>query len=148
MGELPRAYGNVPAPVVINMCGIFAHPEAPVRVTFGMPLLDSLDESLAPSKAELEAFLASVHPWAERGSTYWHCHAGLNRSGLAVAAYLHLYRGFRISEAIAHIRERRNPMVLCNSLFEKRLRGWYGQADEQEFKPFDMETYLRERWGK
>lgn len=147
MGELPREYRAVPATVVINLCGIFAHPEPPVRFTFGMPLLDSLDEELAPTREEIETFLATVHPWVERGATYWHCHAGLNRSGLAVAAYLHLYRGLRISQAIATMRARRNPMVLCNSLFEKRLRSWYGTAEEQHFEPFDLETYLRERWG-
>lgn len=148
MGELPRSYDTVPAPVVINMCGVFAHPEPPVRFTFGMPLLDSLDASIAPTREEIERFLESIHPWADRGPTYWHCHAGLNRSGLAVASYLHLYRGMRISDAIASLRTKRSPMVLCNSLYEQRLREWYGDDDEQAFTAFDIETYLRERIGR
>ena len=54
----------------------------------------------------------------------------------------------RISEAIVTLRQQRSPMVLCNSLFERRLREWYGGEDEQEFRPFDVETYLRERLGR
>lgn len=148
MGELPKDYGSVPAPVVVNFCGVYAHPEPPVRITLGFPLLDSMDDTLAPTKVELEQFLESVHPYVERGPTYWHCHAGLNRSGLALAAYLHLYRKQRISDAIVGLRDKRSPMVLCNGLFETRLRTWYGGPDEQHFEAFDLDTYLRERWGR
>ena len=84
---------------------------------------------------------------ASTQGTYWHCHAGINRSSFAAAAYLHRHRGLRISEAITLIREKRSDMCLCNSLFEETLRAWYGEDDEQDFTPFDLDTYLREKWG-
>ncbi|MEQ1505686.1 MAG: dual specificity protein phosphatase family protein [Myxococcota bacterium] len=136
MGALPPTWGHVPARVVVNLCGIYPSGNANRRVVHTLPLLDLLEEEAMPQRATVESFLDGVHAYAAHEPTYWHCHAGLNRSGLAVAAYLHRYRAMRISDAIASLRERRSPMVLCNSLFERRLREWYGGEDEQEMEPF------------
>jgi hypothetical protein len=46
------------------------------------------------------------------------------------------------------MREVRTPLVLCNAHFESLLRTWYGEADEQDFTPVDVEAYLRERTGR
>jgi protein-tyrosine phosphatase len=108
---------------------------------------DDPDPALLPSRDDIERFLAVVHPFASAEATYWHCQAGINRSSMLVAAYLHLYRGKTISEAIAHLRKERSEMVLCNATFERTLREWYGMPDEQDFEPFDIETWLRERNG-
>lgn len=147
MGELPRDYDEVPARVVMNLCGVHPPGQAFGRVVHTMPLLDVLDADAAPARAQLERFLAAADLYATAEPTYWHCHAGLNRSGLAVAAYLHLYRHMRISDAIASMRQIRTPLVLCNSHFESLLRTWYGTADEQDFTPVDIDAYLRERTG-
>ena len=147
MGEIPRDYADAPAPVVVNLCGVF-----PRIVPFGytvlsLPMHDTLELELIPERAEIERFLHGVHRFAEHEPSYWHCHAGINRSGFAVAAYLHLYRGLTISQAIENLRRRRSGMVLCNSVFEGLLREWYGGPEEQDFEPFSFQTYLKERQG-
>ncbi len=147
MGELPRDYGELPATVVVNLCGVFP-PSAPLgMVVFGLPLYDCLDPALAPRREDIEAFLSAVHPIVGKSASYWHCHAGLNRSGIVLAAYLHLYRDMPISAAIRQLRERRSGMVLCNASFERMLRTWYGQAHEQAFEPVPMDRWLAERNG-
>lgn len=50
-----------------------------------------------------------------------HCQAGLNRSGLLAARTL-MKRGHTADEAIALLREKRSPLVLCNDAFENWLR--------------------------
>ena len=50
-----------------------------------------------------------------------HCQAGLNRSGLIAARTLML-RGHTADSAIALLREKRSPLVLCNDTFEAWLR--------------------------
>lgn len=147
MGELPRDWSEIPARVVMNLCGVYPWGEPFGRVVLAMPMLDALDAGLMPGRADVERYVDAAHGYAQSEPTYWHCHAGLNRSGLVVATYLHRHRGMRISAAIDHMRGVRSPMVLCNSTFEKRLREWYGDDDEQEFKPFDMEKWILERTG-
>lgn len=144
VGELPRSYSLVPAPVVINVCGVYPQVQAPVRVVLSLPFLDVPDVTMIPAKDEVERFLEGVHAHASDAASYWHCHAGINRSGFVAAAYLHLHRGMRIADAIETLRSKRSRMVLCNSVFERTLRQWYGRSDEQEFVPFSLEDYLSE----
>jgi protein-tyrosine phosphatase len=147
MGELPPDYGDAPAPVIVNLCGVFPRNAPLGVVVLSLPMHDTLEAEFVPARADLERFLRAVDHFAVDGPTYWHCHAGINRSGLAVASYLHLYRDLTISQAIENLRLRRSGMVLCNSLFERTLRAWYGTASEQEFQPFSLEMWLRERQG-
>lgn len=147
MGELPRDWAEIPTRVVMNLCGVYPWGEPFGRVVLALPMLDALDEGLMPSRKDIERFVDAAHSYAESEPTYWHCHAGLNRSGLAVATYLHRHRGMRISDILDKLRGARSPMVLCNSTFEGRLREWYGDADEQDFEPFDMERWVQERTG-
>lgn len=134
--------------MVLNLCGVYPAGDPEGRLVLGLPLLDVLDRSVAPSRQELERFLESAHELVQDAPSYWHCHAGINRSSFALAAYLHLYHGLRISDAIEQLRARRVRMVLCNHVFEGLLREWYGGPDEQEFQRFDLSVYLRERTGK
>ena len=145
MGELPHRYEHVPARVIINMCDSWPSGSPAGRTLFSFPFLDP---DLMPERRRLEGFVDAVHTHAATEPTYWHCHAGLNRSGLAVALYLHRHRAMRISDAIRHMRERRTPMVLCNGLFERRLREWYGGEDEQEFEVRSLDDYLTGRHGR
>lgn len=136
MGALPTRWDDVPARVVVNLCGVLPYGEGLFgRVVLVMPLLDLPEPELMPTREQLEAFLEAAHAHASREPTYWHCHAGLNRSGLAVAAYLHRYRRMRIGDAIRTLRVTRSPMVLSNHVFELTLREWYGGADEQALEP-------------
>ncbi len=142
LGELPRRWDDIPARVVVNLCGVFPGGDPFGRWIFAMPLVDAIDPKVVPERKLLEQFLAGIHPWAVSHSSYWHCHAGINRSGFAVAAYLHLYRGMRISEAIAHLRGTRSHMVLCNDEFERALRVWFGDETEQEFEKIPISAWL------
>jgi hypothetical protein len=135
MGALPEVWEDVPARVVVNLCGIFPFGNSNRRIVYTLPMLDVADEALMPDRSVIEGFVDAVHAYAHHEATYWHCHAGLNRSGLAVAAYLHRHRGIAIGTAITHLRETRSRMVLCNPLFERRLREWYGGPEEQAFDP-------------
>lgn len=147
MGPLPREWSTVPAPVVINMCGVFPWGTPQDRTVFAVALHDIQEAEALPPRRVFEAFLDSIHVEASSRPSYWHCHAGLNRSGLALAAYLHRYHGMRISDAILHLRAERSPLVLCNALFEQTLRQWYGDADEQAFEPVDVQAWLSARTG-
>lgn len=144
LGELPPDYALTPAPVVVNLCGVFPQSAPPVRVVLGFAMHDSLDPTLLPRRADLERFLESVHLHARDEATYWHCHAGINRASFVLSTYLHLYHGMRIGDAIALLRRRRSPMVLCNNVFERMLREWYGSQDEQDFRSFTLDSYLSE----
>lgn len=131
MGALPERWEQVPARVVVNLCGMFPDGSARRRIVHALPMLDVAEEAIMPSRERLEAFVDVIHGYAQHEPTYWHCHAGLNRSGLCVALYLHRHRGLRISEAIRLLRYRRSALVLCNPTFERKLREWYGGPDEQ-----------------
>jgi len=71
-----------------------------------------------------EAMLLGLTEWAagcvENGPTLIHCQAGLNRSGLLAALVL-IRLGRSPQEAIALLREKRSPAVLCNPHFESFL---------------------------
>jgi protein-tyrosine phosphatase len=50
-----------------------------------------------------------------------HCQAGLNRSNLIAALALMRLTGCDAAAAIALLREKRSPLVLCNEAFEQYL---------------------------
>lgn len=54
------------------------------------------------------------------GPTLVHCQAGLNRSSLVAASAL-LKMSYEPAEAIALLREKRSPAVLCNRAFEEYI---------------------------
>lgn len=63
-----------------------------------------------------------VTKFRARGSVLLHCQAGLNRSG--TVAVLHLVRGWPSmteEDALAYLREKRSPAVVCNPHFEEWL---------------------------
>lgn len=62
-----------------------------------------------------------VNAFRRQGATLVHCQAGLNRSSLVLALALML-EGRTADEAIAYLRARRSPAVLCNPEFEAWLR--------------------------
>ncbi|MCA9568287.1 MAG: dual specificity protein phosphatase family protein [Myxococcales bacterium] len=108
-----------------------------------LPLVDTLSPSGVPDRAQLEAFLGEAHAAVERGPTYWHCRRGINRSGLALAAYLHLYGRQSITAAVARLRRLRSPVVLQNETFVAALDAWYRGPDEAPIERVDMEAVAR-----
>jgi len=79
------------------------------------------DAGEIPDPAILEELAAWVNEKRAIGPTLVHCQAGLNRSGLVVALAL-IRSGRTPDEAIALLREKRSPAVLCNPAFERWLR--------------------------
>ena len=122
----PKAFDTFT--VIVNLRDFVAadrsSPLGTVVLHYSMKDLES--RSALPERESLEDFLAAVHVLAGKGSSLWHCFAGLNRSGLALAAYLHLYRGLPIREAIQLLREKRCEYVLSNKVFAQALIEWYG----------------------
>lgn len=83
-----------------------------------IPLHDAGD---IPDPALLEDLADWVNRCVAQGPMLVHCQAGLNRSAL-VAALALIRRGMTADAAIALLRERRSPAVLCNQAFERWLR--------------------------
>ena len=147
LGRFPTEPRHLNVACFINLCGELPHGIPNGVATYVFPLKDTLDPILRPKRAAVEQFLATVHEHVKVAPSYWHCHAGLNRAGFALSAYLHLFHGVRISEAISLLRTTRSPYVLCNSNFEGFLREWYGEDDEKVFTPTEEDVYYRRREG-
>lgn len=68
----------------------------------------------------LQPLVEWILRFLEQGPTLVHCQAGLNRSGLLSALVL-MRLGRSAQDAIALLREKRSPAVLCNKSFEEYL---------------------------
>lgn len=145
----PIALGRLPEPGIpdspVLVCFVVEAPP-PGELHFHFPMRDSMNPALLPTREELVSFLEHIHPAVSRRASYWYCRAGQNRSAFGLAAYLHLFRGMAISDAIERMRMLRDRRVLCNPLFESSLRGWFGTPAEQTFRPPTVED-LHLRWG-
>jgi hypothetical protein len=92
--------------------GVFLH----------VPMLD--DEDWPIPEREVGIAAAAVRAMLQQGgSVYVHCTAGLNRSGLVVAAVL-LGSGYTAREVIAHMRCARHAHVLSNRSFAEAVERW------------------------
>jgi len=81
-------------------------------------MYDSLDQALD----QILEWAQWVHERRKLGNVLVTCQAGLNRSGIIVAAALHL-DGMPPQDAIALLRDKRSPAVLCNQAFEDWVLG-------------------------
>lgn len=113
-------------PLIVNMTGDAGHETTTHAIVMHYSMIDAPHEDLVPPQDRCEAFLRAAHVFASTGPSYWHCAAGINRSGFMVAAYLHLHRGLGIVDAISLLREKRHRFVLSNSMFERTLLERYG----------------------
>jgi protein-tyrosine phosphatase len=68
----------------------------------------------------IEYLADTVNHCRKRGRTLVHCQAGLNRSAFITVLAL-IRDGMKAEEAIALLRQKRSPAVLCNQAFEKFL---------------------------
>jgi hypothetical protein len=78
------------------------------------------DHAQMPDLDELDRIATGVNVRRQEGKTLVHCQAGLNRSGLVTALAL-TKRGTTPTDAIALLRAKRHPTVLCNHTFEQWL---------------------------
>jgi protein-tyrosine phosphatase len=89
-----------------------------LRSSLSVEMFDggSVDEELVRRVA------AAVNVCLQDGTTLVHCQAGLNRSALVAAlALMTGDEGLGAAGAIALLRERRSPAVLCNKTFSAWL---------------------------
>lgn len=87
--------------------------------TLSVPLYDTADGE--PDRGLLVGIASWVNTVRALGPTLVHCQAGLNRSAL-VAGLALILDGTPAADAIALLREKRSPAVLCNATFERWLR--------------------------
>jgi protein-tyrosine phosphatase len=78
------------------------------------------DSNGMPDEEQLHFIANWINLCRKTGTVLVHCQAGLNRSGLVTGLAL-VKSGMPPAEAIAAMRERRSPAVLCNKTFEKWL---------------------------
>lgn len=78
------------------------------------------DGPTVPNEEQLISLAKHINFCRQHGSTLVHCQAGLNRSGLLAGLALVL-SGVKPVDAIAKLRARRSPAVLCNPRFEQWL---------------------------
>jgi protein-tyrosine phosphatase len=106
LGEL-RAVGlrtlvslnTEPDPKEVSAAGLRHHslPMPPI-----LPLSEGLQDMLL---RHLEEVLTTTHSEVSAGQpTLMHCHAGKDRTGLALTAYLVRYHDLEVEEAIARVR--------------------------------------------
>lgn len=93
------------------------NPECELK-TFVVVQLE--DGPIVPNVHQLYAIANLVDACQKLGPTLVHCQAGLNRSGL-VAGLALVLNGMQPVSAIALLREKRSPAVLCNRTFEDWL---------------------------
>ena len=79
------------------------------------------DAGEVPDVTQLHELADTVNAALDKGGKVLvHCQAGLNRSNLVTALAL-IKRGRTPADAVALLRERRSPVVLCNAAFESWL---------------------------
>lgn len=91
-------------------------PSRDLKSMLSVRMYDSLDQSTE----QVKAIAAWVNACRAEGPTLVHCQAGLNRSNLVAATAL-ILDGMAPADAIALLREKRSPAVLCNPAFEQHL---------------------------
>lgn len=83
--------------------------------------VEMYDKGEIPDEDQLHLLAEAVNAALDAGGKVLvHCQAGLNRSNL-VAGLTLIKRGWTPEDAIAILRERRSPMVLCNRAFSRWL---------------------------
>jgi protein-tyrosine phosphatase len=105
-----------PDPAEVAAAGLRHHslPMSPI-----LPVVASLQNLLL---RELDPVLTTIHAKVSAGQpTLVHCHAGKDRTGLALTAYLVRYRGLDVDEALARVRAVR-PIALSAPGYEATAR--------------------------
>jgi protein-tyrosine phosphatase len=83
--------------------------------------VEMYDAGEIPDESQLHELADTVNAALDRGGKVLvHCQAGLNRSNLVTALAL-IKRGRTPEQAIALLREKRSPVVLCNRAFSRWL---------------------------
>lgn len=93
-----------------------------------LPITDALQDLILRG---LEEVLATIHAEVSAGQpTLVHCHAGKDRTGLALTAYLVRYHGLDVEEAIERVRSA-NPIAMSAPGYEATARRFAEREREQ-----------------
>lgn len=110
----------LPEPVV-HLVSLFAEDRYVIRHRLHTQLAITMADALGEVDGnQIVAIATWVNACRASGPTLVHCQAGLNRSSLVIATALML-EGMAAADAIALLRRRRSPAVLCNPSFEAWL---------------------------
>jgi len=105
-----------PDPAEIAAAGLHHHSRPLPAI---LPVSDSLQDLMLSG---LEAVLGTMQAEVSAGRpTLLHCHAGKDRTGLALTAYLVRYHGLEVDEAIARVRSVR-PIAMSAAGYEATAR--------------------------
>jgi hypothetical protein len=92
-----------------------------------LPVTGSLQDVILRG---LEEVLATIHAEVSAGEpTLVHCHAGKDRTGLALTAYLVRYHGLDVEEAIQRVRSVK-PIAMSAPGYEATARRFAAQEGE------------------
>lgn len=113
-------YGMVLPEYIVNLVSLYPWEAYEVSHNLHSQLSVRMYDSLDQAMHQVEVLASWLNVCCEDGPTLIHCQAGLNRSNLVAATALK-QRGMTGEEAIALLREKRSPAVLCNPAFEEWL---------------------------
>lgn len=111
-------------PTVVDFCAELPLCTRPVHY-HGQPLLDLLP----PESTELLAAAQAIEAARQHGPVWVCCALGMSRSAAAVMAWLILYRGLNLPDALAQVRRAR-PQVVLRQVVLLRLAVLHGQVPE------------------
>jgi protein-tyrosine phosphatase len=119
--------GGLPLPErIVNVVSLYAAESYVAAHDVRSVLTVRMIDSAAQAMGQVLAIAAWVNACRAEGPTLVHCQAGLNRSALVTATALVLSGDYTPAEAIALLREKRSPAVLCNGTFERFVLGLEG----------------------
>ncbi|MBD3255987.1 MAG: hypothetical protein GF383_12905 [Candidatus Lokiarchaeota archaeon] len=124
IGALPwNTYQGIPAEVIFNFCGDL--PKLGTKkTTIIFPFLDENNRDALPSDEDIFNFLKVAVFYTQKTSTFWHCHAGVNRSAFMLALYLYTYHfdNMSMEDVIEFIRGKHHDYCLSNETFVRKLK--------------------------
>jgi protein-tyrosine phosphatase len=114
-----------PDPTEIAAAGLehYSLPQMP-NLPVVAPLQDLLLRGIEPVLATIRDKVSAGHP------TLVHCHAGKDRTGLVLAAYLVRYHGLDVNEAITQVRAVR-PIAMSAPGYEATARRFAEQEQRK-----------------
>ena len=105
------------------ICVLEAMPEGEPSEAKHMPILTQVGQEARASKNQLDQIAELIHIHLQNNNKLLiHCAAGLERSPLAVAWYLHRYHNMTIDEAYEKIKQTR-PQIYIR-------KEWLGEFNE------------------
>lgn len=114
--------GLVLPPVIEHVVSLYPWEQYDQQHEIKSMLAVVMYDALGQSTEQVLAIARWVNSCRADGPTLVHCQAGLNRSNLVAATAL-ILDGMEPAAAIALLREKRSPAVLCNPAFEAHLLG-------------------------